>query len=119
MNIAITFHSEEYLEYIEERVNTEYSDTLLDYNGVRLLQDIARDLVNVFHETIVPNSVNRVDLLDDDDAMVRLLGQLLCRVEKFYTEAIVIGFYPIDLKGNMLVILNLPSGGVFNISCLR
>ena len=82
MNVAINFRSADYASFIEARVEALYADTDADYDGVRMLQDIARDMTIRFYDYIVPNTITREDLLEDEDPVLVLLTQLLIHMAK-------------------------------------
>ncbi|ARV77213.1 hypothetical protein FDI21_gp042 [Pseudomonas phage Noxifer] len=137
MNVAICFHSEAYKQYVDALTTAMYEvpeehydveacreqgeedgfvfvePTEPTYDPVRLLQDITRSMTLRFYDYLVPNSIDREELLNDDDAMLRLLTELLIQVEKIYPDAHVIGFHPVNLKGQMMVVLQMqkPVGG--------
>lgn len=137
MNIAICFYSEHFKNYVDALTTAMYEVSEEDYDveacqqkgeedglvfaveagpiydPVRLLQDITRNMTIRFYDYLVPNSIDRTELLNDEDATLRLLTQLLIQVEKIYPNAHVIGFHPVNLKGQMMVVLQMqkPEGG--------
>jgi hypothetical protein len=113
MNIAINFYSADYAKFVEERVEEVYRDTDAEYNGVRLLQGIAHDMTIRFYDYLVPNTISREDLLEDEDPVLVLLTRLMILLEKTYPTASVIGFYPVDLKGHVLGVIHVPNGQGF------
>jgi len=132
MNIAICFHSDKYKEYVDALTTAMYEPPEDHYDveacreqgeidgfvfveaeepvfdPVRLLQDIARNMTLRFYDYLIPNSIDRDDLLKDEDPILRLLTELLIHIEKAYPTADVIGFYPVNLKGQMMVVLDIP-----------
>lgn len=118
MNIAINFYSADYARFVEERVEDIYQDTDSVYDGIRLLQGIARDMTLRFFDYVVPNTISREDLLEDDDPVLVLLTRLMILLEKSYPTASVIGFYPVDLKGHILGVIHVPKGEGFNATTI-
>jgi hypothetical protein len=132
MNIAICFHSDKYKQYVDALTTAMYEppeehydveacraqgeeDGLvfaepeeLRYDPVRLMQDITRSMTLRFYDYLIPNSISREDLLNDEDPVLVLLTHLLIQVEKVYPKAHVIGFHPVNLKGQMMVVLQMP-----------
>lgn len=119
MNVAIQFHSEDYFKFVEESINSTFEDTDHDYSGALFLRKLIVDIHDAFNDCIESNTHVYEDLMDDNDPAVRLVAKLAYHFEKFYPDAILIGFMPIDLKGNLMAILHVPKGCVFNITCIR
>lgn len=131
MNIAICFYSDKYKQFVDALTTAMYEppedydveacraqgevDGFLFvepegpiYDPVRLMQDITRSMTLRFYDYLIPNSISREDLLKDEDPVLRLLTELLIQVEKVYPKAHVIGFHPVNLKGQMMVVLQMP-----------
>lgn len=119
MNVTITFYSDEYASYINKRIDEAFPDTAQDLDRMLYLQKLSHEFSEVFIDYIVPNNIDREELLDDNDATVRLLALLQHQFENHYPDTSLIGFYPIDLHGNLIAILHSPQGCVFNITCIR
>lgn len=108
MNVAINFYSQDYARFVEDRIDSIFEDTEAVYDGSRFLQDISRDLGIRFYDYIIPNTITREDLLEDSDPVLVVLTKMIIYMECLYPGAHVIGFQPVDLKGRMLAVLQVP-----------
>lgn len=109
MNIAINFCSEAYRRFVNERLESIFEDTDSDYDGVRFLQDIARDMTIRFYDYLMPNNITLDELADDEDPVLALLANLMLQLKKVCPNVVVIGFYPVDLKGHVIAVIQSPA----------
>jgi hypothetical protein len=109
MNIAINFYSEPYRRFVNERLESIFEDTDVDYDGIRFLQDIARDMTIRFFDYLMPNNITLDELATDDDAVIAMLANLMIHIGKIYPGVVVIGFYPVDLKGHVIAVIQSPA----------
>jgi hypothetical protein len=118
MNIAINFYSETYRRFVHDRLESIFEDTAADYDGIRILQDIAHDMTIRFFDYLMPNNITLEELVDDEDAVLALLASLMLYIRKIYPGVVVIGFYPLDLKGHVIAVIQSPATEVFQVSSI-
>lgn len=109
MNIAINFYSGVYHRFVHDRLESIFEDTGDVYDGVRFLQDIARDMTIRFFDYVMPNNITLEELVEDEDAVLAMLANLMVHIGKIYPGVTVIGFYPLDLKGHVIAVIQSPA----------
>lgn len=117
MNVAVSFASEDYRLYVEEKVNELFPD--MEYDPVKLLREINMDITLTHEEVFIHGTVDIDEDLELDDPCERLIAKLILFFQKNNPDAVIIGFHPLDLRGNLMAILYVPDCVVFNVSMMR
>lgn len=121
INTAVTIEYAPFREFLHTHLNVErypelatdtawkhWPDSPLDMSfGARAkaLGVVASDMIDTYLDNFVWCAGIAEELKDDDDAMVRFLYHLDRYVRETWPDYLPVLFYPLDLKGMLLVVI--------------
>lgn len=124
MNIAITFLSEDYLDLVSEVLSDcsearEVDDPDLPAIQATTLRAIMNKITETLDDIFYVGKYQLEECVTGMDPYERFVARVLLKFKINYPGAEIISLCPINLKGSLVLVMQVPEGSVFNINAIR